>query len=45
MNEFLLVPEFGFDNNKEYKIKAIKDSAVYTKEASRHLPRLYYLVT
>ena len=45
MNKFLLVSEFGFGNDKKYKIKAIKDSAVYTKKTSRHLPRLYYLVT
>ena len=40
-----LVPEFEpGDNNKEYEIEAIQDSAVYTKEGDRHLPGLYYLV-
>ena len=37
--------EFDADNNKEYEIEAIIDSAVYTKEAERHLPDLYYLVS
>ena len=42
--EFLL-PEFELGNdNKEYKVEAIRDSAVYAKKADRHLPGLYYLV-
>ena len=32
------------NNSKEYKVEAISDSAVYTKESKDHLPRLYYLV-
>ena len=39
------VPEFELgDDTKEYKVEAIWDSAVYAKEADRHLPELYYLV-
>ena len=39
------VPKFEpDDDNKEYKVEAIRDIAVYTKEAERHLPGLYYLV-
>ena len=46
MNKFAKKPEFEFklDNNKEYKMKAIQESAVYTKEADGHLLELYYLV-
>ena len=43
MNKFS-VPEFEPSNNKEYELEAIQDSAVYAKEANRHLPGLYYLV-
>ena len=39
------VLEFEPNNNdKEYMVEAIQDSAIYTKEADRHLPGLYYLV-
>ena len=38
------VPEFEPGNDKEYEVEAIRDSAVYAKEADRHLPGLYYLV-
>ena len=38
-------PEFNAGDNKEYKVEAIKDSAVYAKEAEGHLPGLYYLVS
>ena len=38
-------PEFDAGDNKEYKIKAIIDNAVYAKEAEAHLPGLYYLVS
>ena len=37
-------PEFDVGNNKDYEVKAIINSAVYAKEAERHLPDLYYLV-
>ena len=40
-----LEPEFNAGNNKEYKIEAIMDNAVYVKETERHLPGLYYLVS
>ena len=36
----------GDNDNGEYKIEAIQDSAVYAKESeSGHLPSLYYLVS
>ena len=38
------VPEFEPGDNKEYEVEAIRDSAVYTKEADGHLLGLYYLV-
>ena len=38
-------PEFDTGNNKEYEVEAIKDSAIYAKEAKGHLPSLYYLVS
>ena len=39
------VPEFEpGNNNKEYKVKSIQNSTVYTKEADGHLLGLYYLV-
>ena len=46
MNELFPEPEPEFDagDNKEYKVEAIKDSAVYAKEAEGYLPGLYYLV-
>ena len=31
-------------DDKEYEVEAIRDSAVYAKEADEHLPGLYYLV-
>ena len=43
INEFS-VPEFEPGDDKEYEIEAIRDSAVYAKEADGHLPGLYYLV-
>lgn len=42
MNEFLVL-EFEASNNKEYKIKVIQDSTVYTKKTDGHLSSLYYL--
>ena len=32
------------DNDKEYKVEVIQDSAVYAKKTDGHLPGLYYLV-
>ena len=41
-----LVPEFESGNDKEYKVKAIRDSTVYARESkSAHLPDLNYLVS
>lgn len=34
----------GNKSNKEYKVKVIWNSAVYTKEMQDHLSELYYLV-
>ena len=34
----------GNNDSKEYKLEAIWDNAVYVKESTCHLPRLYYLV-
>ena len=31
--------------SRKYKIKAIRDSTVYTRELKDHLQRLYYLVS
>ena len=47
MNELFLEPEPEFDasNNREYKVEAIIDSAVYAKEVEGHLPGLYYLIS
>ena len=47
MNELFPKPELKLDasNNKEYKVEAIIDSAIYVKEAKRHLLSLYYLVS
>lgn len=33
------------DNNGEYEVEAIRDSAVYAKESGGHLPGIYYLVS
>ena len=46
MNKLFPEPESEFDagNNKKYKVEAIKDRVVYSKEAKKHLPDLYYLV-
>ena len=38
-------PKFNTGDNKEYKVEAIKDSAVYAKEAEGHLLGLNYLVS
>ena len=32
------------NKSEEYKVEAIRDSAVYAKDADGHLPGLYYLV-
>ena len=46
-NQALPKPEKEFEakNNKEYKIKAIINSAVYGKEVNNQIPDLYYLVS
>ena len=38
------VPENEPGDNKEYKVEAIRDNAVYIKEVDGHLLELYYLV-
>ena len=42
----LMVFDAGNNDSEEYKMEAIRDSAVYTWESeSGHLPSFYYLVT
>ncbi len=36
--------EFENEDDEEYEVEAIRDSAVYTRELEGHLPGLYYLV-
>lgn len=36
--------EFEAEDNKEYKVKLIINSAVYSKEANSQMPDFYYLV-
>ena len=45
MNELEPEPELDAGDDKEYEVEAIKNSAVYAKEAEEHLPGLYYLVS
>ncbi len=37
--------EFEAGDNKEYKVKAIIDRAVYGQQANDHMPSFYYLVS
>lgn len=39
----MFLPKFKVGNNKDYKIKAIQDNAVYVKKADKYLLRLYHL--
>ena len=36
--------EFEASDNKECKVEAIQDSAIYAKKTDEHLSGLYYLV-
>ena len=47
INKLFLEPEPEFDagNNKKYKVEAIKDSAIYAKEAKKYLSGLYYQIS
>lgn len=39
-------PELDIGKNKEYKLKVIKDSAIYTTKATKdQFPRLYYFIS
>ena len=38
------MPDFEPDNDKEYKVEAIRDNIVFIKETDGYQPRLYYLV-
>ena len=38
------MPKFQTGNDKEYKVEAIQDNAIYAKEADGYIPGLYYLV-
>ena len=42
--EKILELDDGNKDSKEYKVKAIWNSAVHAKESENHLPRLYYLI-
>ena len=44
--KILLKPEKEFKtrDNKEYKIEAIIDSAIYGKKTKNQMPSLYYLI-
>ena len=45
VDEIIIQLEFEADDNgKEYKVKAIRDSAIYAMESECHLLGLYYLV-
>lgn len=45
MNELLeLEPEFNVEEDKKYKVEAIKSSAIYAEVVKGQLPGLYYLV-
>lgn len=37
--------ELDIGNNKKYKMKSIRDYAVYTKEAQGQLSGLYYFIS
>ena len=39
------MPEFELGDDKEYKMEAIRDSAICTKKVDGHLLGLYYLVS
>ena len=39
-----LVPEYKLEDDKEYKVEAIRDSTLYVKKTNRVLLELYYLV-
>ncbi len=46
MDEMTSRLEFKSDGDgEEYKVEAICDNAVYTKESEGHLPGFYYLVS
>lgn len=36
--------KFEVSNNQKYKIKAISNSAIYTKKTNKYLLKLYYLI-
>lgn len=44
INKFLLVSELEANGNKEYKIKAIQNNAIYAKKVDGQLSELYNLV-
>lgn len=43
INKFPM-PEFKTGYEKEYEVKAIQNSTVYTKEVDKYLSGLFYLV-
>lgn len=44
MKEFLQVPKFEANDNKNYKVKTILNNAIYTKKVGEHLLRLSDLI-
>ena len=36
--------EFNTGNSEEYKVEAMRDSAIYAKKSEGYLPVFYYLV-
>ena len=45
MDEDVTELDAGDNKGGEYKLEAIRDNMVYTKESAGHLPGLYYLVS
>ena len=45
MNKFLPIFEFEIGNNKKYKVEAIWNNAIYSKEVGRLLPEPYNLIS
>ena len=42
--EKILELNVGNKNSKKYKVKVIRNSAIYIKESKSHLSKLYYLI-
>lgn len=44
MNKFLLISEYKIGDNKEYEMKAFRDSTIYTKKVNKYLLGLYLVL-